>query len=417
MRFGYLDTAIMEGWMTFHRKWMTAAIVFGSIAIAIGAATAQKGYAPGVSDNEIKIGQTMPYSGPASAWGAVGRAELAYIKMINDQGGINGRKINLISLDDAYSPPKTVEQTRKLVEQEGVAFVFGGLGTAANLAVRRYLNDRQVPQLFLLSGSGQFNDPEHFPWSIGILPTYLVDGQTHARYILAHRPNAKIAILYQNDDYGKAHVKGLKDGLGERAKDLVVSELSYEVSDPTIDSQMVSLKASGANTLYIAAGPKFAAQAIRKANELIWKPLQFLTYTSQSIAAVLEPAGLENAIGIISASYGKDPTDPRWKDDPDMKEYFDWVQKYSPNSNVSDTYVAAGYQYAAALVLLLRQCGDDLSRENVMRRATSLHDFAIPLLLPGITLNTSPADYQPIKELRETRFNGKLWESLEGDTH
>jgi branched-chain amino acid transport system substrate-binding protein len=407
----------MEGSMTFHRTLMTAAVVFGSISIAIGSATAQKRYAPGVGDNEIRIGQTMPYSGPASAWGAVGRAELAYIKMINDQGGINGRKVNLISLDDAYSPPKTVEQTRKLVEQDGVAFVFSGLGTAANLAVRKYLNDRQVPQLFLLSGSGQFNDPEHFPWSIGILPTYLVDGQTHARYILAHRPNAKIAILYQNDDYGKAHVKGLKDGLGERAKDLVVSELSYEVSDPTIDSQMVSLKASGANTLYIAAGPKFAAQAIRKANELTWKPLQFLTYTSQSIAAVLEPAGLENAIGIISASYGKDPTDPRWKDDPDMKEYFDWVRKYNPNSNVSDTYVAAGYQYAAALVLLLRQCGDDLSRENVMRRATSLHDFAIPLLLPGITLNTSPADYQPIKELRETRFNGKLWENLEGDTH
>jgi branched-chain amino acid transport system substrate-binding protein len=402
--------------MEFQRRLMTTAVVF-SIAIAIGSATAQKGQAPGVSDNEIKIGQTMPYSGPASAWGAVGRAELAYIKMINDQGGINGRKINLISLDDAYSPPKTVEQTRKLVEQEGVAFVFSGLGTAANLAVRKYLNDRQVPQLFLLSGSGQFNDPEHFPWSIGILPTYLVDGQTHARYILAHRPNATIAILYQNDDYGKAHVKGLKDGLGERAKDLVVSELSYEVSDPTIDSQIVSLKASGANTLYIAAGPKFAAQAIRKANELAWRPLQFLTYTSQSIAAVLEPAGLENAIGIISASYGKDPTDPRWKDDPDMKEYFDWVQKYNPNSNVSDTYVAAGYQYAAALVLLLRQCGDDLSRENIMRRVTSLHDFAIPLLLPGITLNTSPADYQPIKELRETRFNGKLWENLEGETH
>ena len=402
--------------MKFHRAWITAAIVFGSIALVTGSATAQKRYAPGVSDNEIKIGQTMPYSGPVSAWGTIGRAELAYIKMINDQGGINGRKIKLISLDDAYSPPKTVEQTRKLVEQEGVAFVFGGLGTAANLAVRKYLNDRQVPQLFLLSGSGQFNDPEHFPWSIGILPTYLVDGQTHARYILAHRPNAKIAILFQNDDYGKAHVKGLKDGLGERAKDLVVSELSYEVSDLTIDSQIVSLKASGANTLYIAAGPNFAAQAIRKANELTWKPLEFLTYTSQSIAAVLEPAGLDNSIGIISASYGKDPTDPRWKDDPDMKEYFDWVQKYSPNSNVSDTYVAAGYQYAAALVLLLRQCGDDLSRENIMRRATSLHDFAIPLLLPGITLNTSPVDYQPIKELRETRFNGKLWESLEGDT-
>jgi len=359
----------------------------------------------------------MPYSGPVSAWGTIGRTELAYIKMINDRGGINGRKINLISLDDAYSPPKTVEQTRKLVEQDGVAFVFGALGTAANLAVRKYLNDHQVPQLFLLSGSGQFNDPEHFPWSIGIIPTYLLDGQTHAQYILAHRPNAKIAILYQNDDYGKAHVKGLKDGLGERAKDLVVSELSYEVSDPTIESQMVTLKASGANTLYVAAGPKFAAQAIRKASELSWRPLQFLTYTSQSISGVLEPAGLENAIGILSGSFAKDPTDPRWKDDPDTKEYFEWVQKYNPNSNGNDTFVAAGYQYAAALVLLLRQCGDDLSRENIMRRATSLHDFTIPLLLPGITLNTSPADYQPIKQLRETRFNGKFWESVEGDTH
>ncbi|WP_036019172.1 ABC transporter substrate-binding protein [Bradyrhizobium sp. WSM1743] len=403
--------------MTFHGTWITAAIVFGSIAIATGSATAQKRYAPGISDNEIKIGQTMPYSGPVSAWGTIGRAELAYIRMINDRGGINGRKINLISLDDAYTPPKTVEQTRKLVEQDGVAFVFGGLGTAANLAVRKYLNDRQVPQLFLLSGSEQFNDPEHFPWSIGIIPTYLLDGQTHARYILTHNPNAKIAILYQNDDYGKAHVRGLKDGLGERAKELVVRELSYEVSDPTIESQMVALKASGANTLYIAAGPKFAAQAIRKVSELAWRPMQFLTYTSQSISGVLEPAGLENAIGILSGGFAKDPTDPRWKDDPDMKEYFEWVQKYNPNSNERDTYVAAGYQYAAALVLLLRECGDDLSRENIMRRATSLHGFTIPLLLPGITLNTSPTDYQPIKQLRETRFNGKYWEGLEGDTH
>jgi len=403
--------------MTSHRKWMRAAIVFGSIAIATGSATAQKRYAPGISDNEIKIGQTMPYSGPASAWGTVGRAELAYIKMINDQGGINGRKINLISLDDAYSPPKTVEQTRRLVEQDDVAFVFSGLGTAANLAVRKYLNDHQVPQLFLLSGSEQFNDPEHFPWSISIIPFYLLDGQTHARYILEHNPDTKIAILYQNDDYGKAHVRGLKDGLGERAKDLVVGELSYEVSDPTIESQMVRLKASGANTLYIAAGPKFASQAIRKASELAWRPMRFLTYTSQSISGVLAPAGLENAIGIISAIYGKDPTDPRWKDDQEMKEYFEWVQKYNPNANRNDTFVVAGYQYAAALVLLLKQCGDDLSRENIMHRATSLHDFTIPLLLPGITLNTSPTDYQPIKQLRETRFNGKFWEGLEGDTH
>jgi branched-chain amino acid transport system substrate-binding protein len=407
----------MEGLMTFHRSRIKAAIVFGSIAIATGSAMAQKKDAPGVTDNEITIGQTMPYSGPVSAWGTIGRAELAYFKMINDQGGINGRRIKLISLDDGYSPPKTVEQTRKLVEQDGAAFIFGALGTAANLAVRKYLNDQQVPQLFLLSGSEQFNDPEHFPWSISMIPTYILDGQTHAKYILAHNPNAKIAILYQNDDYGKAHVRGLKDGLGERAKDLIVRELTYEVSDPTIESQMVTLKASGANTLYIAAGPKFAAQAIRKASELAWRPLRFLTYTSQSISGVLEPAGLDNAVGILSGSYSKDPTDPRWKDDPDMKEYFDWVRKYNPNSDGTDTFVAAGYQNAAALVLLLRQCGDDLSRENIMRRATSLHDFAIPLLLPGITLNTSPTDYLPIKQLRETRFNGKFWESLEGDTH
>jgi len=403
--------------MTFARTWMTAAIVFGSIIFAIGSATAQKRYAPGVNDIEIKIGQTMPYSGPVSAWGTIGRAELAYIKMINDQGGINGRKINLISLDDAYSPPKTVEQTRKLVEQEGVAFIFGGLGTAANLAVRKYLNDRQVPQLFLLSGSEQFDDPEHFPWSIGILPTYLLDGQIHARYILEHKPDAKIAILYQNDDYGKAHVRGLKRGLGDRAKDLIAGELSYEVSDPTIESQIVTLKATGANTLYIVAAPKFASQAIRKASELAWRPLRFLTYTSQSISGVLEPAGLENSIGILSGSFAKDPTDPRWKDDPEMKEYFDWVQKYNPNADGKDTFVTAGYQYAAAVVRLLKQCENDLSREDIMRHATSLHDFTIPLLLPGITLNTTPADYQPIKQLRETRFNGKIWEDVEVDSH
>src|SRR6266478_3018434 len=414
-----MNRALTCRWRAASPGWIgsTSLKVAAILLLAMQPAAAEKKYGPGVTDTEIKIGQTTPYSGPASSFGATSRAIVAYFKMINSDGGINGRKINLISLDDAYSPPKTVEQTRKLVEQDGVAFVFGALGTAANLAVRKYLNDHQVPQLFLLSSSGQFNDPEHFPWSIGIIPTYLLDGQTHAQYILAHRPNAKIAILYQNDDYGKAHVKGLKDGLGERAKDLVVSELSYEVSDPTIESQMVTLKASGANTLYVAAGPKFAAQAIRKASELSWRPLQFLTYTSQSISGVLEPAGLENAIGILSGSFAKDPTDPRWKDDPDTKEYFEWVQKYNPNSNGNDTFVAAGYQYAAALVLLLRQCGDDLSRENIMRRATSLHDFTIPLLLPGITLNTSPADYQPIKQLRETRFNGKFWESVEGDTH
>jgi len=382
-------------------------------ALVAGPGVAQKADTPGVTATEIKIGQTMPYSGPASAWGTIGRAEAAYFDMINEQGGVSGRRIRLISLDDAYSPPKTVEQTRKLVEEEGVAVVFSGLGTAANLAVRKYLNDHQIPQLFLLSGSGKFDDPGSYPWSIGILPTYHLDGMTHARYILAHKPNARVAILYQNDDYGRAHVKGLEDGLGEKARNLIVKELPYELTDPTIETQVVAMQASGANAFYNVASPKFAAQAIRKASELNWKPLQFLTYTSQSISAVLEPAGTANAMGVISTTFVKDPTDPRWKDDPDMKEFLAWMQKYYPRGKADDIYVPAGYQYAAALVRLLRQCEPDLSRGNIMHHVTNLHEFTVPLLLPGITLNTSPTDYQPIKELREIQFNGRMWEPFE----
>jgi ABC-type branched-subunit amino acid transport system substrate-binding protein len=397
--------------MIFGNNWMAAAIVLGSITIVAHSATAEKKYGPGVTDTEIKVGQTMPYSGPASAWGTVGRAELAYFRMINDKGGINGRKINLISLDDAFSPPKIVEQTRRLVEQENVAFIFGSLGPG-NLAVRRYLNDLRVPQLFVLAPTERYNDPEHFPWTIGLMPSYYLDGKVHARYILAHKPNAKIAILHENEDVAKEAVKGLKDGLGDKSGQLIVKELPYEISDATVDSQMVTLKASGADTFYNVSSPKFATQAIRKANELGWKPLHFLVYGSQSIQAVLGPAGLENSVGVISAIFGKDATDPRWKDDPSTKLYLDWLQKYYPGGRAADIFIGSGWAFAQPLVYVLKQCGDDLSRENIMRQTANLHNVTLPWLLPGVTLNTSPTDYQPIKQMTETRFNGKSWDLL-----
>jgi branched-chain amino acid transport system substrate-binding protein len=399
--------------MKISIRCLCALLGLGVAVVSAIPAVAQKNNAPGITDTEIKIGQTMPYSGPASAWGVIGRAELAYFKMINDQGGINGRKINLISLDDAFSAPKTVEQTRRLVEQEGVALIFGSAGLG-NLAVRRYLNDHRVPQLFVLAPSELFNDPQHFPWTIGLQPTFYNDGKTHAKYILAHKPDAKIAILYETGEISKESVRGFRDGLGDKASQLIVKELPYEVTDPTVDSQIVSLKASGADTFYNVSSPKFAAQAIRKSSELGWKPLHFLLYVSQSVSAVLEPAGLENSTGIISAIYLKDPTDPRWKDDASTKGLLDFLSRYYPSGDVADIFVSAGYFFPQTLVYLLKQCGDDLSRENIMRQATSLHDVTFPWLLPGITLNTSPTDYQPIKEMRETRFNGKTWELVDG---
>jgi branched-chain amino acid transport system substrate-binding protein len=374
--------------------------------------SAQKSKAPGVTDTEIKVGQTMPYSGPASAWGAVGKGELAYVKMINDRGGVRGRKINLISLDDGFSPPKTVEQTRRLVESDGVAFIFGSIGFG-NLAIREYLNERHVPQVFVHLALESMNDPQHYPWTIGFLPTTYHDALIHAQYILAHKPEAKIAILHQNDEAGEESVKGLRKGLGDRADKLIVKELSYEGSDPTIDSQIVALKTSGADTFYNVAYTKFATQAIRKAGEIGWKPLHFLVYFSQSIAAVVQPAGLETAIGIISATFVKDPTDPRWAEDANTKDYLAWLQKYHPGGKPTEIYFYAGYTHAQTLVYLLDKCGDDLSRENIMHQATSLRDVSFPWLAPGITLNTSSTDYQPIKEMREMRFNGKSWELLE----
>ena len=311
-----------------------------------------------------------------------------------------------------FSPPKTVEQTRRLIEQEGVSIIFGSLGPG-NLAVREYLNDKHIPQIFVLAPTETYNDPQHFPWTIGLQPTFYLEGKIHARYILAHKPEAKIAILYQNDQIAKEAARGMEDGLGDKARKLIVKEVSYEGSDPTINSQLVILKGSGADVFYNISTPKFAAQAIRKVSEMGWKPLHFLSYGAQSISAVLEPAGLENATGIISATFGKDPTDPRWKDDPNTKEFLAWLQKYYPGGKASDIFIGAGWAFAQPLVYVLKQCGDDLSRENIMRQTTNLHNVAMSWLLPGVTLNTSPTDYQPIKEMRETRFNGKTWELLD----
>jgi branched-chain amino acid transport system substrate-binding protein len=381
-------------------------------ALVSTAAIGQNTYAPGITDTEITIGQTMPYSGAVSAWGTVGRAELAYFKMINDQGGINGRRINLVSLDDAFSPPKTVEQTRRLVEEKDVSILFGSLGPG-NLAIRKYLNDRRIPQLFVLAPTEVFNDPQHFPWTIGFQPTYYLDGKTHAQYILAHKPNAKIAILNESDEIHREAVKGLRDGLGDQADRLIVKQLSYEATDPTIDSQIVTLQSSGADTFYNVSSPKFATQAIRKTAALGWKPLHFLAYGSQSISTVLEPAGLSNATGIISAAFAKDPSDPRWKDDPNTSRFLQWLEKYYPNGSPSDIFVVSGWMLAQPLAYVLKQCGRNLSRDSIMREATNLHEVSMSWLLPGLTLNTSPTDYQPIKEMREMRFNGSTWDVFE----
>jgi len=371
-------------------------------------AAAQKKYGPGVSDTEIKLGQTMPYSGPASAYGAIGKAEAAFFKMINEQGGVNGRKIELLSLDDGYSPPRTVEQTRKLVEQEQVLLIFSGLGTAANSAVQRYLNDKNVPQLFVATGATKFGDPQHFPWTMGWQPTYQTEGHIFARYILQQKPDAKIGILYQNDDYGRDYVKGLKDGLGARAAAMIVKEVSYEVTDTTIDSQIVTLQASGADVFYDVATPKFAAQAIRKTNDIGWKALHLLNGVSASLGAVAEPAGLDKTVGVITRAFLKDSTDPQWKDDKDTLAWFAWMRKYYPEGDVNDSFNVFGYATAMTMVQVLKQCGDDLSRENAMRQAASLN-LALPMLLPGVKVTTGPNDFFPIKDMQLAKFDGKIF--------
>ncbi len=379
-------------------------------ALASPAILAQKKYDPGASDTEIRIGNTNPYSGPASAYGTIGKTITAYFKMVDDQGGINGRKINFISYDDAYSPPKTVEMVRKLVEQDNVLFVFQTLGTPSNTAIHKYMNMKKVPQLHVATGASKWNDPKNFPWTMGWQPNYQTEARIYAKNILQTKADVKIGVLYQNDDYGKDYLKGLKDGLGDKAAKAIVAEVSYEVSDPTVDSQIVQLQASGANVFFNVGTPKFAAQAIRKAYDIGWKPVQYLNNVSSSIGAVLTPAGLEKSVGIITTAYLKDYSDAQWANDPAVKRWESFMKKYYPAGDLNDVSNMYGYTVARTLEQVLKQCGDNLTRENVMKQAASMKGQYIDTLLPGITITTSDNDYAPIESVQMQRFNGKRWE-------
>ena len=380
------------------------------LAVIATPASAQKKYGPGASDTEIKIGNINPYSGPASAYGLIGKTIAAYFKKVNAEGGINGRKINFISYDDGYSPPKAVEQARKLVESDEVLLIFQSLGTPSNSAIHKYMNAKKVPQLFVATGATKWGDPKHFPWTMGWQPNYQSEARIYAKYLLEKYPNGKIGILYQNDDYGKDYVKGLKDGLGAKAKTMIVSEQPYETSDPTVDSQVINLKASGADVFFNVTTPKFAAQAIRKAAEIGWKPLHLLNNVSNSVGSVLKPAGMENAKDIVSTAYYKDPTDPTWKDDVGFKHWAEFMAKDFPEGDKSSSFTVYGYSVAQTLVQVLKQCGDNLTRENVMKQAANLKDFEPEMLLPGIKVNTSPTDFYPIEQMQLMRFNGQRWE-------
>jgi branched-chain amino acid transport system substrate-binding protein len=373
-------------------------------------AHAAKKYGPGVTDTEIKIGNTGPYSGPASSYSSVPKSQVAYWQMINDQGGINGRKVNFISYDDAYSPPKTVEMARKLVEEDQVFLVASPLGTPTNSAIWHYMNQKKVPQLFVATGATKWDDPKGHPWTIGWQPNYQIEGRIYASYILQNKPDGKIGVLYQDDDFGKDYVKGLTDGLGDKAALMIVAQASYETTDPTVDSQVVDMQAKGVDVFVNTAIPKFAAQAIRKAAEIEWKPLHILSSIGSSIGATLKPAGLEHCRGIVTDLYLKDSTDPKWQDDPGFKAWSSFMDKYLPGADKSDAGYVAGSQLAATLVQVLKQCGDELTRENVMKQAANLHDFTAPMLLPGITINTSPTDFAPIKQVQMGRFEGEHWE-------
>jgi branched-chain amino acid transport system substrate-binding protein len=361
-------------------------------------------------DTEIKIGQSMPYSGPASAYGAIGKAETAFFKMINDKGGINGRKINLISLDDGYNPAKAVEQTKKLVESEGVAFVFNSVGTANNIAVQKYLNDKQVPQLFVATGADRWADPEHFPWTIGWQPSYRTEAQIYSKYLMKEKPDAKMCVLYQNDDFGKDYLKGLQEGLGDKFEKVVIKTASYEATDPTVDSQVVTLQGAGCDTLLVAATPKFGAQAIRKVADLAWKPMFFMSNVSVSLTSVLKPAGLDKATGIITGAYAKDPSDPAMASDPGMTEYRAFMAKYMPDVDPNDVNAVYGFGVATTLVQVLTACGNDLSRANIMKQAASLKGATAPVLIQGIEMNTSAQDFRPLQQMQLRRFNGTNFE-------
>ena len=385
---------------------LLAVMMLGTTATS---ALAEKKYGPGVSDTEIRIGQTMPYSGPLSAYATIGRAETAYFDKVNAEGGINGRRIRLISLDDGFNPAKTVEQTRKLIEEEQVLLLFSSLGTAPNSAIHKYVNTKKVPHLFVATGATKWGDPQNFPWTMTWQMPYQIEARVFAKYILQNKPNARIAVLYQNDDFGKDYLKGLRDGLGAKAAGMIVAEATSEASDPSVDSQIVMLRSSGADTLVAFAAPRAQAQAIRKVYDIGWRPLYIIPKVSTSVGAVLTPAGLERSIGIVSLSSTKDPTELRWNDDPGMNEWRAWMKQYYPQGDTTDDNNVYGYLYAQTLVQVLKQCGDDLSRENVMRQAANLRQLTLNLLLPGIALNTGPSDYFPVKQAQMMRFDGKEW--------
>ena len=388
------------------------AVVLLAVLSAASAAVAGT-YDTGATDTTIKLGQTMPYSGPASAYSAIGRAEAAYFKMINEKGGINGRKVDLLSMDDAYSPAKTVEQVRRLVESDEVVAMVSMLGTGPNIAAQKYLNAKKVPQLFPSSGASRWNDPKHFPWTTGSQPTYRTEGRIYAKWILANKPDAKIAVITPNEDPGRDYLAGFKEGLGEHV-DQIVSEAVYETSDPTVDSQIVKFKLAGADVLFNECTPKFAAQAIRKAAELGWRPQIILPAVSNSVGSVLTPAGLDNAVGIVTGAFQKDPGDPRWADDPGVKAWREWMKTYNPGADPADIFNVTGYTMAQMMELVLQRAGNDLTRSNLMKQAQSFKDVELPMLLPGIKLNTSADQVTPIRQLQMARFNGKSWE-LFGD--
>jgi branched-chain amino acid transport system substrate-binding protein len=400
--------------MLVTRKFAIASVAFALLAASNGGALAQKKYDTGATDTEIKIGNIMPYSGPASAYGVIGKTEAAYFKKINAGGGINGRKINFISYDDGYSPPKTVEQARKLVESDEVLLVFNSLGTPPNSAIHKYMNAKKVPQLFVATGATKWNDPKDFPWTMGWQPNYQSEGRIYAKYILKEKPSAKIAVLYQNDDYGKDYLKGLKDGLGAKAASMIIAEESFETTEPTIDNHIVKLKSTGADLFVDIATPKFAAQAIKKVAEIEWKPLHILNNVAASVGSVIKPAGFENSQGIISAAYLKDASDPQWDNDSGMKKFYEFLAKDFPEGNKLDGSVVVGYGVAQTMVEVLKMCGDNLTRENIMKQAANLKNFRTEVLLPGIAINTSPTNFAPIGQLQLMKFKGERWE-LFGD--
>jgi ABC-type branched-subunit amino acid transport system substrate-binding protein len=398
-----------------HKKKLALfAAVSAFTVLAAQSAFAQKKYDTGASDTEIKIGNIEAYSGPASAYGMIGKTEDAYFKMINDEGGVNGRKINFVTYDDGYSPPKTVEQTRKLIESDEVFLIFNALGTPTQSAVQKYQNTKKVPQLFVATGASKWNDPKEFPWTMGFQPSYRVEARIFAKYILKNKPDAKVALFYQNDDFGKDYVAGIKDIFGDKASQLIIAEESYETSEPSIDSHIVKLKGTGADVLVNISTPKFAAQTIKKMAELQWKPMHLMTDVSISIGAVMKPAGLDASEGVLSAGYLKDASDPQWKNDDGMKKFMAFADKYMPGVNISDANTVYGYAAAQTMVQVLKQAGDNLTRENVMKQAAALKDFAPDTLVPGIKINTSATDFAPVEQLKMMQFKNGQWE-LFGD--